>query len=390
MKTIRSYTDLAINGAPPAYEEPLHVGRPNIGDKTRYFELLADVLDRKWLTNDGPLVRRFEAELARQLNVEHVVAMCNGTVALEIAICALELTGEIIVPSYTFIATAHAMYWQGLTPVFADIDPATHCIDPQSAERAITPRTTGLIGVHLWGRPAPAAALERLCEERGLKRIFDAAHAFGVSSRGRMIGGFGECEVFSFHATKFLNSFEGGAVATNSASLAEKLRLMRNFGFQGYDNVVHSGVNGKMIEACAAMGLVNLQSAPDFIAENIRNFRAYEERLAELQWLRLLPYDEHERNNWQYIVVEFDETSPLTRDEALSALHAENIFARRYFWPGCHKMAPYRQLFPDADRTLPNTNRVARHVLVLPTGNSIRDGDVETVCSVLRALAGSR
>lgn len=192
--------------------------------------------------------------------------MCNATVALEIASRALNLHGEVIVPSYTFIATAHALQWQEITPVFCDIDPATHNIDPTKIERLITPRTTGIIGVHVWGRGCDTEAIEEIAARRNLKLMYDASHGFACSKGGRMLGTFGECEVFSFHATKFLNCFEGGAVVTNNDDLAEKMRLMRNFGFQGFDNVVYLGVNGKLTEIHAAMGLTNLEAIEDIIA----------------------------------------------------------------------------------------------------------------------------
>jgi len=386
MITKRQASDLAINGGRPAFGEPLHVGRPNIGDKQQYLRMIGEMLERRWLSNNGPLVQEFETRLAKLLGVKHVVAMCNGTIALEIAIRACGLTGEVIVPSYTFVATAHAIHWQGITPVFADIDPVTHCLDPAAVRRAITPRTSGVVGVHLWGQPAPVEALEVLCADRGLKLMFDAAHALGVSRGNRMIGGFGSCEVFSFHATKFLNCLEGGAATTNDDALAETMRLMRNFGFKGYDNVVHPGTNGKMPEACAAMGLVNLDHIDDFIAANRRNYQVYAELLNELPGLRVLPFEVAERNNWQYVVVEVGEPFGVSRDDIVSALHAENVLARRYFWPGCHRMQPYRDLYPWADTLLPNTNAVAGRVIVLPTGSTMSVADIETVCSVFRAL----
>jgi dTDP-4-amino-4,6-dideoxygalactose transaminase len=185
------------------------------------------MLERRWLTNNGPLVQELERRLAEKLAVKHCIVMCNGTIALEIAVRALKLTGEVIVPSYTFIATAHALHWQGITPVFADIDPHTHVLDPDAVRRMITPRTTGIIGVHLWGRVAPVDELQKIADEQGLKLLFDAAHAFGCSHSNRMIGAFGEAEVFSFHATKFFNTLEGGAVTTNNGALAEAMRLMR-------------------------------------------------------------------------------------------------------------------------------------------------------------------
>jgi len=230
-----SVSDLAIFGCPPAFNETLHVGRPNIGDREQLFQSFKQILDNRWLTNNGPFVQEFEAKIAHFLGVKHCIAMCNATIALEIVIRGLGLTGEVIIPAFTFVATAHSLQWQEITPVFCDIDPNTHTIDPKKIESLITPRTTGIIGVHLWGRSCAIEQLQEIAYNRNLKLIFDAAHAFGCSHIGRMIGNFGEAEVFSFHATKFINSFEGGVVATNNDDLAVKLRLMKNFGFVGYD-----------------------------------------------------------------------------------------------------------------------------------------------------------
>src|ERR1700720_4483803 len=267
--------DLAIFGRPPAFAEKVHVGRPNIGNRERLLERINDMLDRNWLTNDGPYVQQFEKEIAEFVGVRHCVAMCNGTIALEIAIRALGLTGEVIVPSFRFIATAHALQWQEITPVFCDIDPRTHNLNPTQVEKMITPRTTGIIGVHTWGRPCDIDTLDAVARRRNLQLLFDAAHAFGCSYKGKTIGGFGRCEVLSFHATKFFNSFEGGAVLTDDDALAEKIRLMRNVGFSGYDRVIYIGTNGKMTEVCAAMGLTSLESVETFIDTNRRNYRQY-------------------------------------------------------------------------------------------------------------------
>jgi len=304
MKQIRSAADLAVNGAPPAFDAPIHVGRPNIGDRTTFLDRVGRILDNRWLTNNGPMVRELEQRIADMAGVRHCVAMCNATIALEIAIRALDLRGEVIIPSYTFIATAHALHWQEIVPVFADIDPATHNLDPAAVRRMITPRTTGIVGVHLWGRPAPIEALQSVADEHGLKLMFDAAHAFGCSHDGRPIGGFGACEVFSFHATKFFNTFEGGAVVTNDDRLAEKMRLMRNFGFAGFDNVIYPGTNGKMTEICAAMGLSNLEALDATMQANRRNYEAYRRALAGLPHISMLEYDGDASNNYQYIVIE--------------------------------------------------------------------------------------
>lgn len=389
-KTIRDRADLAIAGAPPAFLEPLHVGRPNIADPDAYLERVRGMLDAKWFTNDGPMVREFEAKLAAQVGARHVVAMCNATVALEIAVRGLKLTGEVLVPSYTFIATAHAVSWQGLTPVFVDIDPNTHSIDPAAVERMITPRTSGIIGVHLWGRPAAVRELSAIAELRGLRLIFDAAHAFGCTHGGVPVGTFGDCEVFSFHATKFLNSLEGGAIATNDDDLAEAARNMRNFGFVAYDDVRHHGTNGKMVEACAAMGIVNLDGLDTILEANRRNYEAYAEGLADLRGLQLFRYDPAERNNYQYVVVEVGPEAGGTRDDLVAALNAENVLARKYFWPGCHRMKPYREMFPWADAHLPNTSAVADRVMVLPTGPSVSLEDIADILQILRVVCGYR
>lgn len=390
MKKISTLRDLAINGAPPAFSETVHVGRPNIGNRDAFLKYAGEMFDRRWLSNNGPLVQEFERKVAEYHDVKHCISMCNGTVALEIAIRALGMEGEVIVPSYTFIATAHALSWQGVTPVFADIDPATHNLDPNAVRKMITPRTTGIIGVHLWGRPAPVEALQEIADEYDLKLMYDAAHAFGCSQRGTMIGNFGRCEVLSFHATKFFNTFEGGAILTNDDELAEKMRLMRNFGFAGFDNVIHMGTNGKMIEIAAAMGLVNLETIGSVLQANQLNYEAYSSFLAEIPGISLLEFNNSERNNFQYVVLEVSEECSVSRDQLIEVLHAENILARKYFWPGCHNMRPYLELYPQAGHSLPNTQEVANRVIVLPTGTSMTCDMVQMVAAVIRTTVLGR
>src|SRR5215216_6976868 len=234
MKKI-NLSDLAYFGARPLFEVPLHVGRPNIGDRERLLERFNDILDRRWLSNGGPCVQELERTIEKLLGVKHCVTMCNATIALDIASRALGLQGEVIIPSFTFIATAHALQWQGVTPVFCDVDPQTHNLDPKRIQELITPRTTGILGVHVWGRPCAVEELTEIAHRHRLKLMYDAAHAFGCSYQGKMVGNFGELEVFSFHATKFFNTFEGGAVVTNNDELAARIRLMTNFGFKNYD-----------------------------------------------------------------------------------------------------------------------------------------------------------
>lgn len=367
--------------------EVLHVGRPNIGNRASFLARVNDILDRRWLSNNGPIVQEFELKLADILNVKHVVAISNATTALEIAARALGLHGEVIIPSYTFIATAHALQWQQITPVFCDINPITHNVDPTMIERLITPRTTGLVGVHLWGRGCDTDAIEEIARRYNLKVMYDSSHAFGCTKDGVMIGSFGDCEVFSFHATKFLNTFEGGAVATNNSDLAFQIRKMTNFGFTDFDRVDFLGINGKMNEICAAMGLTNLESMEDTIAINRFNYDNYREGLADISGISLIHYNSEERGNYQYVVIEVDSNlCKLTRDELVSALHKENIMARRYFWPGCHKMEPYRSFQPNVGLSLPVTERIAQRVIVLPTGQAMNAEKVHRVCKALRNI----
>jgi dTDP-4-amino-4,6-dideoxygalactose transaminase len=377
--------DLAILGGTPAFSETLHVGRPNIGDRAKFLDRINQTLETRWLSNMGPYEQEFEDQLASAVGVKHCIAMCNATVALEIAIRALDLKDEVIVPSFTFVATAHALQWHQITPVFCDIDPTTHNIDPAKVEAMITSRTTGILAVHLWGRPCEITALQAIADKHRLKLLFDAAHAFGCSYKGREIGGFGSAEVLSFHATKFLNSFEGGAVVTNDAELAARIRLMRNFGFAGYDKVIHLGLNGKMSEVCAAMGLTSLEAMAEIVEVNRRNWQSYRKGLMGLEGISHLEYDPQERNNYHYIVVEVDSAkAALSRDQLLAVLHKENVLARRYFWPGCHRMEPYRSLYPNAPRFLPQTERVAARVITLPTGQTITSEIIRDICNVIR------
>jgi len=365
--------------------DKLYVGRPNIGSRERFLQRVNDMFDRRWLSNDGPLLKEFEQRIADITGTKYAIAVCNATAGIELASKALELKGEVILPSYTFVATAHALQWQGITPVFADLDPATHNIDPAKIEEVITPQTTGIVGVHVWGRACNTETIEAIAARHNLKVMYDASHGFGCSIGGRMLGTFGECEVFSFHATKFINCFEGGVVTTNNDSLADKMRLMRNFGFVDYDKVVYLGINGKMNEVCAAMGLTNLEAMDDIVAINRRNYLAYCDGLRSMPGVSVIRYEPKEKNNYQYVVIEVDpDVCPRNRDEIVEALHAENVIARKYFWPGCHRMEPYCTTQPNDWKRLPETERVSAQVIVLPTGQTVSEDTVTQVCKIIK------
>ncbi|MEJ2426644.1 MAG: DegT/DnrJ/EryC1/StrS family aminotransferase, partial [Candidatus Thiodiazotropha sp.] len=238
----------------------------------------------------------------------------------------------------------------------------------------------------LWGRVAPVSELQHLADEFGLKLIYDAAHAFGCSWQGTKIGNFGDCEVLSFHATKCFHTLEGGAVLTNQEALAEKLRLMRNFGFSGVDQVVCAGTNGKLNEVSAAMGVSNFAFLEQLLAHNRQVYRTYREAMSNLSGIRLLEFDERQDNNFQYIVLELEESCPLGRDRIIEVLHAENILARRYFWPGCHRMMPYRELYPSAGCNLNHTEQVMERIIVMPGGSALSPEMIPTIASVLAVL----
>ena len=381
---------LAIFGGKPTFPKPLHVGVPKLGDRERLHSRIESILNRRVLTNRGPLVIEFEERVADIVGVRHCVAMSNGTVALEIVTRALGFEHEVITPSMTFVATAHALQWQRVTPVFCDIVPGGHHLDPTCVKDLVTPRTSGILPVNLWGRPCNIDTIMSVAGQYDLPVVFDSAHAFGCSYKGKMIGGFGRAEVFSFHATKFINSFEGGAVVTDDAELAETVRLMQNFGFEGRDTVVDVGINGKMTEIEAAMGLTSLESMQAFVEHNRQNYYAYKEGFNRIPGVELIEYDESERCNFQYIVIELDERiTSVTCTQMLEILAAEHIDARRYFYPGCHRMEPYRSYFPNAGMLLSNTEKLLGKVLTLPTGTSVSLEQVKKITALIARVVES-
>jgi dTDP-4-amino-4,6-dideoxyglucose len=378
--------DLAIFGGRPHFAVPAVVGRPNTGDRHTFVTRVCEILDRERLTNDGPVVREFEQRLSEHLGVRHCVATSNATVGLQLAFHALGITGEVIVPSLTFVASAHAARWLGLTLVFCDVELETGNIDPGKVESVITPQTTGIVGVHLWSRPCAVRELEEIADRYCLRLIFDAAHAFGCSLYGRKIGGFGNAEVFSFHATKVVNALEGGAVTTNSDGLARRLRWMRNFGMDVDRRVVGLGTNAKMNEISAAMGLTSLEAFPETVKRNRENYYEYCARLARVPHVSVVEFDPTEVNNYCYVVVLIDEAaSGISRDLLIRTLHSENIIAQAYFSPGVHSMEPYRQ----ADTHLPVTDHIASRVVALPTGPSTSIQDVCDICRLIEFVVAN-
>jgi len=376
--------DLAAFEGPPLFASAVAVGRPNLPDKASLFARFEDMLRSRWLTNHGPAVREFEERVGEHLGVAHAIACANATVGLQLVARALDLQGEVIVPSFTFIGTAHALDWMGLRPVFCDIDPQTHCIDPSQIASLITPDTSAILAVHLWGRPCAIEELARIAAHHGLRLVFDAAHAFGCSYNKTPLGGFGNAEVFSFHATKVINAFEGGIVATNDGALADRVRRMRNYGFDDMGVVVCPGTNAKLSEGHACMGLASLEILGRVIDRNFENYRAYQNLLRNIPGIQLMTYHVAERHHHHYVVIEINEALfGLHRDVLESILTAEGILARRYFHPGCHRTEPYCSP-PHTQRTLRHTEDLADRVLCLPTGMQINPDEIATIVDLIR------
>ncbi|MEO1611854.1 MAG: aminotransferase class I/II-fold pyridoxal phosphate-dependent enzyme [Pseudomonadota bacterium] len=376
-----------FSGDAPAFAAPLPVGQLYMPEWSRFEAAMKGVFDRAWYTNHGPLARQLEEELAQFLRVRHVICVTNATIGLLMAADALQLSGKVIAPSHTFIATAQSLQWCGLEPVFCDIDPETHQIDPVAAERLIAPGVTALLGVHLWGGACDVARLETLTREHGLKLYFDSAHAFGCEVDGGKIGGFGEIEVFSFHATKVMSATEGGCIATNDDDLAARLRNIRSSYGAGAPVPVVRTSNGRMSEAQAAIALLNLEDFPKIQAKNEALFKTYDRCLGDIPGIKLVRPSNVSFSNFQYAACELDpESFGLSRDALVDVLCAENVIARRYFHPATHRAKGFDR---DADRVaerLPATERATRNGLQLPLGARVAEADVERICELIAAI----
>lgn len=360
--------------------EILHVGMPTIADKERFLRMASDIIDRKWLTNNGEYVQELEARLCTLLGVKHVIAVCNATVGLEIVLnVGTPKKGSVVVPDFTFIASAHAAVAAGHKVVVADVHRSNHCLDPLAVEEVWREDIVAILGVHLWGNSCFVDRLQRVAEERQVKLFFDAAHALGATHNGRPIGSFGNAEVFSFHATKIVNGFEGGAISTNDDELAQKCRLARNFGFIGTDKIASHGTNGKMSEVSAAMALVNLDALEKLIAINRERHDQYSSLSRNVRGFSILPASDG--NNFHYCVAELDESLfGHHRDGLVEWLWENDVRARKYFYPGVRRSPPYK--FELLARC-PVSEALCGSVVVLPTGPSLSPGDVERVVGLI-------
>jgi dTDP-4-amino-4,6-dideoxygalactose transaminase len=343
-------------------------------DKEKVLSKFSGVLDNVWLTNNGPMVQSLENKIQQYLGVKHCICVCNATIGLELLQRALDLKGEVIIPAFTFIATAHSLRWQKIDPVFCDVRMEDHLIDPTKIEELITPRTSAIMAVPIWGQPCDYSALQAIAERHGLKLIFDSAHAFGCKSGDQYLGGFGDAEVFSFHATKVFSTGEGGAITTNSDELAEKLRLMRNFGFEKKDTVINIGTNAKMSEFAAAYGLVHLDELDSIIEHNKKIHEAYLDEFSRFQELTFLYYRFPGNSNYQYVVAR---TFSNIRDTLMNYFHTHGIMLRRYFHPGCHRMKPYASHKKYQELKLNVTDKISSEMIVFPTGTQVTPSTIK-------------
>jgi len=384
---VKSRHMLACLGGAPAFAEPVFIGRPRLPEAGAFAEQVASVFRCRWLTNDGALVRQLEKRLRLRLGVGFCAAFCNGTTALQVALRSLDLSGEVITTPFTFPATVHAIEWIGLTPVFCDVDRDTYNLDPAHAAALLSSRTSALVPVHVFGNPCDVVAIQQLAAAKGLKVVYDAAHAFGVSCHGRPIGCWGDLSAFSFHATKLFHTAEGGAVVGPDAKFLRRVALLRNFGIANEEEVSGVGTNGKLSELHAALGLAVLDLVDGEIATRARLSAHYRERLGQIEGLRFQRLTPGAVANHAYFTIEVDPTAfGLTRDQLHAALRAENIVTRKYFFPLCSDNEHYRAV-PSADRgRLGNAHEIAARILCLPCHGDLTGADVDRIADCILAI----
>jgi dTDP-4-amino-4,6-dideoxygalactose transaminase len=365
-------------------DKPIYVTQPYLPPLDEFLPSLQAIWDSRILTNGGRYHQAFEAALARYLGVEHLSLFTNGTIALVTALQALRISGEVITTPYSFVATAHSLLWNGIKPVFVDIDAKSLTIDPQMIEAAITPQTTAIMAVHCYGRPCDVAAIQRIADVYNLKVIYDAAHAFGVRTGGTSILGHGDLSVLSFHATKVFTTFEGGAIVCRDAKQKQRIDHLKNFGFVDDITVVAPGINGKMSEFAAALGLLQLRHVDDAIARRGVIDGLYRERLRGVEGIRCLEHAEDVVPNFSYFPILVEPSFPMSREALYRRLRNCNVYARRYFYPLISEFPMYRGL-PSAKREgLPTARDTALRVLCLPIYPGLSDDDIERVAACIR------
>ena len=367
--------------------KPIYVTQPSLPDLDRFKEELENIWESKWLTNNGKYHEQFEHALKEFLDVENVSLFTNGTIALIIALKALRITGEVITTPYSFVATTHALHWNGIKPVFCDIRREDFNIDTEKIEALITPATTAIMPVHVYGNPCNHSRIQEIADIYGLKVIYDAAHAFGVEFQNNSILNWGDLSVLSFHATKTFNTIEGGAIITKSSALKKRLDYFKNFGFAGETRVIGYGINGKMNELISAYGILQLDNIETDIKKRKYIANWYRNALKNIPGLSIY-YDFPEvTHNYTYFPILIDPSVfPLTRDELYARFKHHNIYTRRYFYPLISQFPAYKELASASKENLPIATQLTKQVLCLPIHASLSEQDLQRIVEVIKTI----
>lgn len=361
------------------------VTSPLLPDLDEFHGLLKEIWDSKWITNNGSFHKKLEAALCEYLKVPYVSLFTNGTLPLLTALQALRITGEVITTPYSFVATTHALWWNGIKPVFVDIDPRTGNLDPNKIEAAITPKTTAILPVHVYGKPCDIDAIQAVADKYGLKVIYDAAHAFGVEVNGESILNAGDISTLSFHATKVFNTIEGGAMIMHDAKTKQRIDYLKNFGFAGETEVVGPGINSKMDEVRSAYGLLNLKQVDAAIAARKKVAMAYRDALRNVEGITFWDDMPGVKHNYSYFPIFVDaEKYGMTRDELYFKMKDQGVWGRRYFYPLISEFSTYRGLESAKPENLPQATKMAESVICLPMHHALSEEDCSRVIDVIK------
>lgn len=365
--------------------EQITVTSPLLPNREEFNRLLAEIWDSKWITNNGRFHKQLEKELAEYLKVPYISLFTNGTLPLITALQALRITGEVITTPYSFVATTHSLWWNGIKPVFVDIDPATCALDPQKIEAAITPRTTAIMPVHCYGKPCDTKAIQEIADKYGLRVIYDAAHAFGVEVNGESLLNAGDMSTLSFHATKVYNTIEGGALVVHDEATKKRIDYLKNFGFANETTVVAPGINSKMDEVRCAYGLLNLREVDKAIEARQKVAVRYREALRNVDGITFFDDMPGVRHNYSYFPIFIDaERYGMSRDELYFKMKEANVLGRRYFYPLISEFSTYRGLPSAKPENLPVATRIANEVICLPMHHALTEEDINRIIELIR------
>jgi len=365
-------------------DKPIYVTQPSLPDLEEFIPYLREIWDNKILTNNGPLHQQLEIELADFLGVPYISLFVNGTLALVTALQVLRVTGEVITTPYSFVATTHSLWWNNIKPVFVDIEPKYGNLDPDKIERAITPRTTAIMPVHVYGNPCHVEKIQKIADIYGLRLIYDAAHAFGVKYKGDSILNYGDLSILSFHATKVFNTFEGGAIISHDSATKRRIDYLKNFGFAGETTIMAPGINSKMNEIQAAMGLLQLKSFRDYVEKRKKVACNYRSRLKNIIGIYMLPEPEQTESNYAYFPIFVNEQEyGMSRDELYEKLKQNNIFCRRYFYPLISEFPMYKDLESSGNEKLSVAHKMTEKVICLPIYPELEKKHINKICQII-------